>query len=76
MIGTPTGGKPNSYGNVRNFSLRNSGFQVNYSSTFFRLIEGSDPPSVTPDLRVETTLRDYREGRDPLLQAALDYRAP
>jgi hypothetical protein len=76
MVGTPTGGKPNSYGNVRNFFLRNSGLQAFYSTTFYRLIEGADPPSVMPDLRVEPSIRDYREGRDPLLEAALDYRAP
>jgi hypothetical protein len=76
LVGTPTGGKPNSYGNVGNFFLRNSGLQAFYSTTFFRLVEGADPASVVPDLPVAPTIRDYREGRDPLLQAALDYRAP
>jgi hypothetical protein len=76
LVGTPTGGKPNSYGNVSNFRLPSSDLQVFYSPTLFRLVPDADPPSVMPDLPVETTVRDYREGRDPLLQAALDYRAP
>ena len=63
-------------GTLSNFRLPSSGLQVFYSTTFFRLVPDADPPSVMPDLPVETTVRDYREGRDPLLQAALDYRAP
>ena len=50
--------------------------QVFFSTTFFRLVEGADPTSVMPDLPAAPTIRDYREERDPLLQAALAYRAP
>ena len=70
LVGTPTGGKPNSYGDVSTFSLPNSGLQVGYSTKYFRLREGEDPPSVAPEVTVETTLADVRSGRDPLLEAA------
>jgi hypothetical protein len=71
LVGGPTGGKPNSYGNVRNFSLPNSGLPVSYSTTYFRIIEDADPPSLLPELPVDPTLADYRSGRDPVLEAAI-----
>jgi hypothetical protein len=72
--GGATGGRPNSYGNTRTFTLPNSGLPVSYSTTFFRLIEGSDPPSLFPELAVEESVADYRAGRDPLLEAAIAFR--
>ena len=74
LVGSPTGGKPNSYGNVRSFRLPNSGLEAFYSTTFYRLIEGADPPAILPELPAEPTIRDYREGRDPLLEAAVGFR--
>ena len=71
--GAPTGGRPNSYGNVRTLFLPNSRLQVGYSTRYFRLIEGSDPPSLMPDLAVEPTIEDLRTGRDPELEAALRF---
>jgi hypothetical protein len=73
MVGGPTGGKPNSYGDVGTFVLPNSRIEVGYSTKIFRLVEGSDPASVMPDLLVEPSIDDLREGRDPLLEAALRF---
>jgi hypothetical protein len=73
FVGEPTGGKPNSYGEVRNFFLPLSGLRVQYSTRFFQLIEGSDPPSFHPDLLVQPSARDYFAGRDPVLEAVLAY---
>jgi hypothetical protein len=71
LVGSPTGGKPNSYGNVRSFNLPNSQLQVFYSTTYYTLAAGADPPSLDPTVPVEVTIDDLRAGRDPLLEAAL-----
>ena len=71
LVGSPTGGKPNSYGNVRTFSLSNSRLEVSYSTRFYSLAPGADPPSLEPAVPVEVTIDDLRAGRDPALDAAL-----
>lgn len=71
-----TGGKPNSYGDTSSFSPPNSGLRVQYSTRHFQLIGGSDPPWVAPEIAVEPTLAELREGRDPALDAAIRFRAP
>ncbi|MGH9836899.1 MAG: S41 family peptidase [Blastocatellia bacterium] len=72
LIGEPTGGKPNSYGEVRNFTLPHSGLTVNYSTRFFRL-RADDPPALMPDVLVEYPWSAFEAGRDPVLEAALNY---
>jgi hypothetical protein len=71
LVGSPTGGKPNSYGNNSTLQLPNSLLQVGYSTRYYQLISGSDPPSIAPELAVEETIADLRAGRDPLLDAAV-----
>jgi hypothetical protein len=74
LVGSPTGGKPNSYGNANVLQLPNSLVQVGYSTRYYELIDGSDPPWLAPELTVEPTIQDLRAGRDPLLDAAVDDR--
>jgi hypothetical protein len=71
LVGSPTGGKPNSYGNVSTLQLPNSLVQVGYSTRYYQVISGSDPPWLGPDLAVEPTIADLRAGRDPLLDTAV-----
>ena len=73
LMGSPTGGKPNGYGNVQNLYLPNSLVPISYSTRHFRIIEGSDPASLLPHVMVEPTIEDLRAGRDPLLEEALRY---
>jgi hypothetical protein len=73
LVGSPTGGKPNSYGNTQTMVLSNSLIQVSYSTRHYQLVEGSDPPSVMPSVAVEPTIADLRAGRDPVLEAALRF---
>jgi hypothetical protein len=73
LVGSPTGGKPNSHGNVRTFLLSNSRIEVSYSTRFFSLAPGADPPSLEPAVPVELTIDDLRTNRDPVLDAALRY---
>lgn len=76
LVGEPTGGKPNAYGEVHSFRLPNSGFQVQFSTRYWRLLEDSDPPSVLPDLPAELSIADYLGGDDVALRAILAYPAP
>jgi len=71
LVGSPTGGKPNAYGNVSTLQLPNSLIQVGYSTRYYQIVSGSDPPWIAPELAVEPTVADLRAGRDPLLEAAI-----
>lgn len=67
LAGEPTGGKPNGYGEVRQFDLPNSHTRVSYSTKYFRTVPG-DPPSVAPDLPIDMPAQAAFSGRDPLLE--------
>jgi hypothetical protein len=71
LVGEPAGGKVNSYGEVRSFTLPNSGLHVQYSTRFFKLSTDGDPWMLEPDIRVPRTLDDALAGRDLVLDAAL-----
>ena len=75
LVGEPTGGKPNHFGELRRFRLPNSGLEVLCSTRSFELVEG-DPPSLEPDLPVPRTFEDVLAGRDPALEAALGALQP
>lgn len=72
LIGGPTGQKPNAHGEVRTFTMPNSGMTLTYSTKVFNT-DPADPPSTMPDVRVETTADLYRCGVDSSLEAALNY---
>lgn len=67
-VGEPTGQKPNSYGEVRVLKLPNSGVEINYSTWFWKRVEG-DPPSFVPDIVVPFTSTAFLLGQDPFLDA-------
>lgn len=73
LIGEPTGDRPNSYGEVRQFTLPNSGLTVNHATRFFRLRLQDDPPALLPDVVVPYPFLAYVAGLDPVLEAALRY---
>ncbi len=73
LVGEPTGGKPNHYGQVSSFRLPTSAIRVFHSTRFFRLSATSNPPSLEPDIRVEIQSRDYFEGRDPVLETVQSF---
>ena len=72
LVGLPTGGKPNHYGNVATFTLPRSGIPVQVSTRFFQLIPDGDPPALMPDVEVPVRASDYFAGRD----AVLDFLVP
>ena len=71
LVGEPTGGKPNQYGEVRNFDLPNVGIRINYSTHYWRNYPEGDPLSLEPDRPAVVTTADLLTGRDPALEAAL-----
>ncbi|HSF17018.1 MAG TPA: hypothetical protein VLK65_15820 [Vicinamibacteria bacterium] len=71
LVGEPTGGKPNHFGEVRSFPLQHSRLPVTYSTRFFRLIDGTDPSSLEPDVLAGLTSTDFFDGRDPVLETIL-----
>ena len=73
FIGEPTGGKPNSCGEVNTFILPKSGLAIKYSTKVFKLIE-DDLPSFTPDISAQISSSDYSAGQDPVLDAILAYK--
>ena len=72
LVGEPTGGRPNHYGEVRAFTLPNSGLQVSYSTRYFRMMADADPPALAPDIATPSTLANQFTGFDAALHAALN----
>ena len=73
LVGEPTSGKPNHYGEVQKFKLPNSGLSVNYSTKYFKYLE-EDPDSLMPDIAIETTFNNFASGKDPMLDAVRKYK--
>lgn len=72
LVGEPSGGRPNHYGEVKTFELKHSRLTVTYSTKYFKMIEG-DPEFIRPELAVPLTAADYLAGRDPVLEAIQAY---
>lgn len=71
LVGEATGGKPNHYGEVRQFRLPNIGLLVQYSTRYWLNYPGSDPLTLEPDIQAPLTVHDLLTGRDPALDATL-----
>jgi hypothetical protein len=75
LIGSPTGGNPNGYGEVRPFVLQHSALRGQYSTKLW-----SDDHyrgnTVPPDIAVHVTSDDWFSGRDPAMDAVLAAPVP
>jgi len=72
LIGEPTGGKPNHFGEIKSFQLPNSKLTISHSTKWFQKVDG-DPDAVHPDILIEVGSEDFFAGNDPVLDAALNY---
>jgi hypothetical protein len=72
LVGEPTGGKPNAYGQIRRFELPHSKLLVQYSTKLFKR-GNRNTPSLMPHLPVSLSLDDCLAGRDPVLERALSF---
>lgn len=70
IIGEPTEGKPNHFGEVRSFKLPNSGLKVFYSTKYFYSEQGN-VDSIYPDIDSRETFDFYMQGIDPVLQTII-----
>jgi hypothetical protein len=72
LIGEPSGERANHYGEVRTFTLPNSGLEISYSTNFHRLVAGNGE-SFAPDVFVPPTAEAYVAGRDPAMEWILSH---
>lgn len=70
LVGTPTGGNPNGYGEVKQFVLPHSHLTGQYSTKLFHS-DTYPGTSVPPDIAVHVTSADWFGGRDPAMDAVL-----
>ncbi|HEX8737895.1 MAG TPA: tetratricopeptide repeat protein [Pyrinomonadaceae bacterium] len=74
FVGEPTAAHPNHYGDNRPFTLPNSKLTVRASTLWWQDLDPRDERFWTaPEIAAEISSEDYRSGKDPVLQAALDY---
>jgi len=78
LIGEPTGGAPNQYGDAREVALPRHPDLLVRVSTRYHEFSSPDDPRLThePHLMVPLRSSDWLAGRDPVLRAALDYQPP
>ncbi len=68
LVGEPTGGKPNSYGEVRELVLPNTKLIVKYSTNFFSPLQDNNINTLEPDYFVETNSYDSFSGIDSYVE--------
>lgn len=73
LVGEPTGGRPNSYGEIKFLTLPKSGLRVGYATKYFQQIRDADPPSVKPDVIADLSSEDWFSGKDPVMDAVRAY---
>lgn len=71
LVGEPTGGKPNSFGEVKVLQLPNSKWKVHYCTKYFKMLPETDPDAVYPDIQRPMNSKAYFGGKDPALEYAL-----
>ncbi|NBK25253.1 MAG: hypothetical protein EOM68_24930 [Spirochaetia bacterium] len=71
LVGEPTGGSLNHYGEIKQFSLPSSGIPVTYSTKHFVMDKSYQTGSLIPDLVIEKTVDDILAGRDTVVEALL-----
>ncbi len=72
LVGTPTGGSVNHYGEVKHFVLPNSKLPVFYSTKHFVMDKHHKGTSLEPDLYVDASVGDLLAGRDTVVETLLD----
>lgn len=70
LVGEPTGGKPNHFGEIRSFTLPNSRMSIQHSTKYFRE-QARDEDTLHPDVRVDVNAADYAAGRDPVMEEVM-----
>lgn len=72
LVGTPTGGSVNHFGEVKTFTLPHSGIPVQYSTTFFVMDKSHQGGSLQPHVSVTATVEDLLSGVDTVVQTHIE----
>jgi hypothetical protein len=76
FVGEPTGSSPNLYGDAKQFELPKTHLHPMVATLYW---EDSDPKDgrawLLPDIAAPLTFSSYLSGRDPALEAALNYQS-
>jgi Peptidase family S41 len=76
FVGEDSGGSPNLYGDATAVELPAARVSVNIATRYWQKSRPDDPRvTIEPDLRVSLGSAAFFRGRDPVLAAALAYRA-
>lgn len=67
FVGEATGGAPNHYGEVKQFTLPNHEINIRYSTKYFHWLD-EETDTLVPDTEIEELFADYRRGHDPVLE--------
>lgn len=75
FVGEPTGASPNHYGDARPIILPNSKLRIQASTLWWQDKDPRDTRKWTaPTVAADLSSDDYRNGRDPALEAILKYK--
>lgn len=72
LVGTPTGGSPNHYGEVRTLILPKTKMEIYHSTDYFKFID-KDLEAVIPDVTIPTKFIDISNGIDPIYEYVKNY---
>jgi len=76
FVGEPSGAKPSHYGDSERVMLENSGITLRVSTIYWHSWLANDfRDSIQPHISATLTAADYFSGRDPVLAAAVNYKA-
>jgi tetratricopeptide repeat protein len=75
FAGEPSGGTPNHYGDPVAVTLPNSRLTIRVSTLWWQDLSPTDTrPATLPQIAVEPSFADYRDNRDPVLEAVTSWR--
>ena len=72
MVGEPTGGKPNGYGEVSSFKLPNTQLDIEFTTKYFNLEPNDAGAWVMPEILAPCKWSDFLAGRDPAMEKILE----
>ena len=67
IVGEPTGGSPNHYGEVRTLVLPKTNLEIYHSTNYFKYVD-EDMEAVFPDFSIQSTFAAFESGEDPVYE--------
>ncbi len=72
LVGSPTGGSINHYGEVRMLEIPNTPFQISYSTKYFEINPELGIEPLNPDIEIPRVYKNYKMGIDPEVKYILE----